>query len=117
MAYITGLITVQLTMKQVLHSFPYPLFMSTMHFLVTVAAVQVAVKITGEKHPEVEVNCPKFRKWFLRNIVPPVICQYLSIALNNMSLLYIGAGINAMIGLATPVITALMAAIFGMKIA
>merc|ERR1719310_403343 len=104
-------------MKQVLHSFPYPLFMSSIHFMVTVAAVQVALKITGEKHPEVDPKCPKFQKWFLRNVVPPVICQYLSIALNNLSLLYIGAGINAMIGLATPVVTALVAAAFGMEIA
>merc|ERR1719386_646981 len=74
-------------------------------------------KLTGEKHPEANAQCPKFQKWFLRSIIPTCICQYLAIALNNVSLIYIGAGINAMIGLATPVVTALVAAVFGLKIA
>merc|ERR1719421_1180208 len=75
------------------------------------------MKVTGEENPEAEVECPKFQKWFLRAIVPTCICQYLAIAMNNVSLVYIGAGINAMIGLATPVVTAMVAAVFGLKIA
>merc|ERR1719379_1680252 len=117
MVYITALITVQLTMKQVLKAFPYPLFMSCIHFIFSLTAVHVALKITGEQHPDIDLKCPKFQKWYLRNIVPTCICQYLAITLNNVSLIYIGAGINAMIGLATPVVTALVAALFGMKIA
>eukprot|EP00746_Dinoflagellata_sp_MGD_P152164 gnl/MRDRNA2_/MRDRNA2_83473_c0_seq3.p1 gnl/MRDRNA2_/MRDRNA2_83473_c0~~gnl/MRDRNA2_/MRDRNA2_83473_c0_seq3.p1 ORF type:complete len:415 (+),score=81.86 gnl/MRDRNA2_/MRDRNA2_83473_c0_seq3:103-1245(+) len=116
MVYITALITVQLTMKQVLKAFPYPCFMSTIHFIFTLAGVHVALKVAGESHPDMNFTCPKFQKWYLKNIVPTCICQYLAIALNNVSLIYIGAGINAMIGLATPVVTALVAAVFGMKI-
>lgn len=117
MAYITALIVVQLSMKQVLHSFPYPLFLGFLHFNFTMATVCTFLKVTGESNPEADVQCPKFQKWFLRNVVPTCICQYLAITLNNVSLVYIGAGINAMIGLATPIVTALVAACFGLKIA
>merc|ERR1719387_3233698 len=57
------------------------------------------------------------QKWYLKNVVPACICQYLAIVMNNVSLVYIGAGINAMIGLATPIVTAMVAAVFGLKIA
>jgi len=116
MIYISSLIGVQLTMKQVLHSFPYPLFLGTLHFIASLTAVHVALKVTGEKHPEADAQCPKFQKWYLRAIVPTCVCQFLAITLNNVSLVYIGAGINAMISLATPVVTALVASIFGLKI-
>lgn len=117
MAYITALIVVQLSMKQVLKLFPYPCFMSTLHFVFTLLSVHTFLKVTGESHPEADVKCPKFQHWYLQNVVPASVCQYLAIVLNNVSLIYIGAGINAMIGLATPIVTALVAACFGMKIA
>lgn len=117
MLYITGLITVQLTMKSVLQHFPYPLFISSLHFIGSLTGVYTFLAITGEEHPNVELSCPKYQKWYYKNVVPTCICQYLAISLNNVSLIYIGAGINAMIGLATPVVTALVAACFGMKIA
>jgi len=116
MVYISSLIGVQLTMKQVLHSFPYPLFLGALHFIASLTAVHTALKVTGEKPPEADMQCPKFQKWYLRAIVPTCICQFLAITLNNVSLVYIGAGINAMISLATPVVTALVASIFGLKI-
>lgn len=117
MIYVSALIAVQLSMKQVLHSFPYPLFMSTMHFIFSLMAVHTGLKIAGESYPEADVHCPKFREWFKRSIMPTCACQFLAIALNNVSLIYIGAGINAMISLATPIVTALVAAMFGLKIA
>merc|ERR1719487_2088630 len=117
MTYVTALIVVQLSMKKVLKPFPYPLFLSLLHFIFSLTGVQVLMKVTGEENPEAEVQCPKFQKWFLRAIVPTCICQYLAITMNNVSLVYIGAGINAMIGLATPVVTAMVAALFGLEIA
>jgi len=116
MIYITSLIGVQMTMKHVLHSFPYPLFLGTLHFIFSLIAVHTALKVTGEKLPDTDAKCPKFQKWYLRAIVPTCICQFLAITLNNVSLVYIGAGINAMISLATPVVTALVASVFGLKI-
>jgi len=116
MIYITSLIGVQLTMKQVLHSFPYPLFLGTLHFIFSLISVHTALKVTGEKSADADFQCPKFQKWYLRAIVPTCICQFLAITLNNVSLVYIGAGINAMISLATPVVTALVASVFGLKI-
>jgi drug/metabolite transporter (DMT)-like permease len=116
MAYISALIMVQLTMKQVLNSFPYPLFMSTLHFIFSFSAVLLCMHVTGEKHPESQFEEPKFQKWWLRSIVPACVCQYLAIAMNNVSLMYIGAGINALISLATPVVTAIVSACFGLKI-
>jgi drug/metabolite transporter (DMT)-like permease len=74
-------------------------------------------RVTAEEYPKCEFQCPNFQKWFLRSILPTVICTYCSIVLNNASLLYIGAGLNAMISLATPVVTALVAAFFGLEIA
>merc|ERR1719161_55716 len=117
MVYVSALIAVQLTMKQVLQSFPFPLFMSLIHFIATTTTVTLFIQTQGEKFPEADVQKPDFREWFVRAVVPACICQYLAIAMNNVSLVYIGAGINAMISLATPVVTAMVAAIFGLDIA
>lgn len=117
MGYITSLIVVTLTMKQLMGAFPYPLFLSCTHFVSSLMAVLALIKVTGEETSTHNFECKDFRKWYLTKIVPPVTCVYLSVVLNNASLMYIGAGLNGMISLATPVITALMASMFGMKIA
>lgn len=117
MTYITTLISIQLTLKYVMNSFQYPLFLTTIHFVFSVPAAYALLKITGERFPEVDLQCPKFQRWYVRNIVPTVLSLYMSIAMNNVSLSYIGAGINGIISLGTPVFTALLAALFGMKIA
>lgn len=116
-SYIMSLIVTTLTMKQIMAEFPYPLFMTTLHFVFSLMGVLACFKFTGEPYPKSDIACPTFQGWLMRSILPPAICVYVSIVLNNMSLIYIGAAINGMIGLATPVVTAMMAASFGMKVA
>lgn len=117
MTYIITLTTIQLTLKYVMNYFPYPLFLSTMHFVFSVPAAFLLLHITGGSYPDVQILSPKFHSWYMRNIAPTVLALYLSIAMNNVSLSYIGAGLNGIISLGTPVVTALIARLFGMKIA
>merc|ERR1719321_1522937 len=96
--------------------FPYAMFMSSLHFIATLVAVMICYQVKGEERPQMNFHCSQFRSWYFQTMVPIVLCVYLSVVLNNAGLIYIGAGLNGMIGLGTPVITAILAAFCGMKL-
>merc|ERR1719160_2476618 len=101
-------------MKSMMSYFPYPLFVSLLHFTWSYIFTLVCMKATGEGLPESSnIFSGKFRGWYSRCVLPAGMVGYVSIAANNAGLVFIGAGLNAMISLATPVITALFSAFFG----
>lgn len=114
--YLSSITCTTLSMKYIMAEYPYPLFMTTLHFICSLATVFAIFPFSGEEYPK-HLSRSDFPQWLLRAIVPPAVCVYLSIVMNNTSLMYIGAGLSCMIALATPVTTAIVSAMFGLKIA
>merc|ERR1719162_1785548 len=55
--------------------------------------------------------------WYSKQFVPIAFLQCMNVILNTWSLLYIDAGFNALLGILAPVLTTLVAVIFGAEVA
>lgn len=115
MVYISSVIGCQLTMKYVLTAFPHPLLMSFVHFSLTLCVV-LGWKWWSTPQGE-RSRAPSYSPyWYTTRIAPIAISLFGTVAANNASLLYIGAALNSILGILTPVITAVLAAAFGLRI-
>mmetsp|Transcript_6225 Transcript_6225/g.14712 ORF Transcript_6225/g.14712 Transcript_6225/m.14712 type:complete len:753 (+) Transcript_6225:3-2261(+) len=56
------------------------------------------------------------RRW-MKNILPYALCMPISVVLNNVAIMNSGAGLVAIIGTLSPIVTALVSRFFGRKIA
>lgn len=115
MSYIISLIMVQLVVKELLHYFPYPMFICAVHMLATaVCAIFVGI---GSCSSKLQPDKLDRWMWYAERFGPLAATTYLSIVFNNCSLMYLDAGLSGMLGLATPVITAGVACLFGLRLA
>jgi len=71
----------------------------------------------GARSSKLQASSFEWWRWYAEHFIPLALTTYLSIALNNCSLVYLGAGLSSLLGLATPVITAAVAALFGLEVA
>lgn len=107
----------QLTVKSVLMRFPHPLFLSTMHFSSAWAVGTLCQFLCSSNAPtKVKTYDAEWMLWYATRILPVVLAMFSSVSINNAALLYIGAGLNSIISILTPVSTACLAAVFGTQI-
>jgi len=116
MSYIVSVIMVQLVVKELLHHFPYPMFICAAHMLAT-AFCSTCAGMGARSSSKLQATAFEWWRWYAEHFIPLSVTTYLSIALNNCSLVYLGAGLSSLLGLATPVITAAVAALFGLEVA
>lgn len=115
LSYISSVIIVQLVVKELLHHFPYPSFICAVHLQATTAYATVAgYRACSSKLRPTDLD---WLKWYAERFAVLAAATYASIVLNNCSLMYLEAGLSSMLGLATPVVTAWVATIFGLQLA
>lgn len=123
---IAAIIGVQLSTKAVMSSgFKYPMCVSTIHFLCVSASAALwqlyqfkkgqkdRMVVMLEKGSEYTTSA----RWYVERFTIIAVMQTLNVVLNICSLQYIGAGFNALVGILSPVLTAVVACIYGAHIA
>eukprot|EP00930_Biecheleria_cincta_P101348 TRINITY_DN92987_c0_g1_i1.p1 TRINITY_DN92987_c0_g1~~TRINITY_DN92987_c0_g1_i1.p1 ORF type:complete len:380 (+),score=58.37 TRINITY_DN92987_c0_g1_i1:72-1211(+) len=122
---IAAIAAVQLSTKYVLQSgFSFPMTITTIHFaFVTLFCViwSTYQALQGNKDLmwrmlESRAEYGKSAAFYARRFASPGLLQTANVVLNTVSLAYIGAGLNALIGIMTPLSTALVAYAFGAPI-
>mmetsp|Transcript_22725 Transcript_22725/g.71353 ORF Transcript_22725/g.71353 Transcript_22725/m.71353 type:complete len:374 (+) Transcript_22725:35-1156(+) len=118
----TSVYVISLTLTQLLMSelasrpflYRYPAFVSMLHFVgcwLFTAGYWVVVGDPGKCHPRSFGSARRF----LREIVPVALALPAAVACNNIALLYIGPGLNAVIGALTPMATAMLSVLLGRR--
>eukprot|EP00930_Biecheleria_cincta_P051516 TRINITY_DN36706_c0_g1_i1.p1 TRINITY_DN36706_c0_g1~~TRINITY_DN36706_c0_g1_i1.p1 ORF type:complete len:380 (-),score=56.19 TRINITY_DN36706_c0_g1_i1:80-1219(-) len=122
---IAAIVAVHLSTKYVLQSgFDFPMTITTIHFAcVALACIirQAWQAFQGNKDLMMRMlgNPAEYGKsatFYARRFFPPGLLQTASVVMNTVSLAYIGAGLNSLIGIMTPLSTALVAYAFGAPI-
>jgi len=122
---VAGIVVVQLSTKSLLNSgFHYPLCITSLQFLflsLSMLALETYEKRNGKSSKFLDMlrNATADRAsatWYLQRFGPVSALQCVNVVGNMSSLLYIGAGLNALVSIATPVVTALAASVFGKSI-
>jgi len=121
---VMAIMAVQLSTKLVLHTgFVYPTCIASLHFLCVWLASWAVERRSGAAGKDgllalmdLKVSSNENAEWYLKRILPIAVLQTLNVVLNTCSLLYIGAGFNAIIGILCPVLTALVSATLGARI-
>eukprot|EP00928_Gymnodinium_smaydae_P039473 TRINITY_DN26965_c0_g1_i3.p1 TRINITY_DN26965_c0_g1~~TRINITY_DN26965_c0_g1_i3.p1 ORF type:complete len:396 (+),score=34.65 TRINITY_DN26965_c0_g1_i3:83-1189(+) len=111
--YISSLTAVQLLVKLVSsppYNFKYPCLLTSIMFL----AVSIAVE-TVHQAQNLKPQSSRSLSTMLR-AGPFALCNSLSVISNNASIVLIGAGVNAALGAATPLATAMLSFSCGAKI-
>lgn len=113
--YVASLVVTQLVMKQLVSDpfrYGFPAIVTSLHFLFVwvICLVYFAwVRDLGKCSPSSMGSARRF----LTHIVPIACSLPLSIIFNNQAMVYIGAGLNAVVGTLTPVATAALQQFFG----
>mmetsp|Transcript_10801 Transcript_10801/g.20071 ORF Transcript_10801/g.20071 Transcript_10801/m.20071 type:complete len:456 (+) Transcript_10801:66-1433(+) len=127
LTYITSLFSTQLAVKAAVQRFPFPMLVTALHFASTWLATSIFFRLGMGERRALPVLAT-LRNWtlsegvciWLSNILylGPVACALAgSVALNNAALMYINVSLNAVIGIATPLATAVIAAACGAQFA
>jgi len=117
--FVLSLVTTQLLMKVLTSppfAFQYPALVTTLHFLTVYCICLVHWAWAGdmEKCRPMSVGS---QSRYMRTILPIALSLPLSIILNNQSLIYIGAGLSAIIATFAPITTAILSHALGRKVA
>jgi len=119
-AYVTSLFSTQLVVKVAVGHYPYPFTVTAYHFastwLVTCiffrlgytrreSLVTMAAEAAGRSR--FTIYCSK--------LAPPAVALAASVVLSNAALMHIGASLNGIIGITTPLVTACISAICGAR--
>ncbi|CAE7489143.1 GONST5 [Symbiodinium necroappetens] len=120
---VMAIMAVQLSTKLVLQTgFVYPtcIAAASLHFLCVWLASWAVERRSGAKDGLLLMDLKSSgydnAEWYVKRILPIAVLQTLNVVLNTCSLLYIGAGFNAIIGILCPVLTALVSATLGARI-
>ncbi|CAE7697974.1 GONST5 [Symbiodinium sp. KB8] len=118
---VMAIMAVQLSTKLVLQTgFVYPTCIASLHFLCVWLASWAVERRSGAKDGLLLMDLKSSgydnAEWYVKRILPIAVLQTLNVVLNTCSLLYIGAGFNAIIGILCPVLTALVSATLGARI-
>lgn len=117
--FVASLVVTQLGMKQLSAPpllFRFPACVTTLHFLTvwTVCGCYWTAMGTPEKCLPRSIG--SLRR-YLTAIIPIACSLPLSVIFNNQAMIYVGAGVNAVIGTLAPVVTALLSRLLGRRFA
>jgi drug/metabolite transporter (DMT)-like permease len=117
-SFISCLSLTQLFMKRLTEpplNYVFPGCITVLHFVVVEIVVVIYWAWQGDLNKCLPSSIGSAKRYCTR--IPPVATSLsLSIVLNNMALSYIGAGLNAVLGSITPVITALLTRMLGQEL-
>eukprot|EP00930_Biecheleria_cincta_P039716 TRINITY_DN27276_c0_g2_i1.p1 TRINITY_DN27276_c0_g2~~TRINITY_DN27276_c0_g2_i1.p1 ORF type:complete len:351 (+),score=42.60 TRINITY_DN27276_c0_g2_i1:90-1142(+) len=111
--YIVALVCLQLVMKQISsppYSYQFPAWLTVLHYLTLSIACGV---------PFFKSGLAKISSWrrYCAQFAPIACSTPLCIVFNNQALVYLGAGINAVVGTLTPANTAVLQHFLGRRLA
>lgn len=112
--FVASLISVQIANSKLLQTWRHPGFMTTMHFgcvWIGCAGYFVWKGEAGKIFP-----CSIGLARWMKNILPYALCMPISVVLNNVGIMEAGAGLVAIIGTLSPIVTALVSRFFGRQI-
>lgn len=115
--FVASLCSTQLAMSLLAHDFGYkfPGFVTTLHFASVCVGCSVYWTLVGE--PWKMLPWSIGGKRYLRTVVPAALSQPVSVVFNNKAMVFVGAGLVAIIGTLSPIATAMLARVFGRKLA
>lgn len=110
-SYVVSLVSLQLVMKQISsppYSYRFPCWVTFLHYLTLVVTISLPLRASFKKIYTWRQYCIRF--------APVALSAPLCIAFNNTALIYIGAGINAVVGTLTPANTAALQHCLGRRL-
>mmetsp|Transcript_10990 Transcript_10990/g.20682 ORF Transcript_10990/g.20682 Transcript_10990/m.20682 type:complete len:380 (+) Transcript_10990:89-1228(+) len=117
-SFVVALVCTQLLMKNLgsgVLNFRYPALVTSLHFICIWLASWLVMTSRGHFHkckPSSLGSCRRYIKY----VLPIAASLPLSIALNNTSLIYMGAGLVGIMGTLAPIITAVLTHCLGRRI-
>lgn len=112
--YISTLVSTQILMKcffNVFKDFKFASFMTATHFLFSVIATEGVLRLQKEPTSFWLLFAERPIHEYFLSMGPLAACVAGSVLANNLSLMYIGAGLNALLSSLTPIVTAVLAVI------
>mmetsp|Transcript_29738 Transcript_29738/g.69151 ORF Transcript_29738/g.69151 Transcript_29738/m.69151 type:complete len:373 (-) Transcript_29738:189-1307(-) len=116
--YVASLVAIALSMRQLTRaplSYKFPAFVTVLHYICTWTAVCIYWYLMGEPTKCWPTSVGSWSRYFSK-MIPISLALPISIALNNKALVYIGAGLAAIVGTLSPVLTALLSRLFGRRL-
>ena len=113
--FVASLVTTQLLMKKLSsppYSFRFPGLVTALHFTLVWLACLVYWRAMGEPGKNWPGSMASLRRYCVM-VIPIALCNPLTVVFNNKALVYVGAGLCAVIGTLSPVAVALLARVFG----
>mmetsp|Transcript_86725 Transcript_86725/g.137592 ORF Transcript_86725/g.137592 Transcript_86725/m.137592 type:complete len:372 (+) Transcript_86725:77-1192(+) len=115
---VLAIVFVQLSTKLVLqHGFPYPTCIALVHFSLVWLVSSFMTRVDWKRYFVDKEELVRDAAWYGRRILPIAVLQTANVVMNTTSLKYIGAGFNSIIGILSPVLTALISALLGRRFA
>jgi len=118
-AFVASLVLTQLGMKQLSAPpflFRFPACVTVLHFLTVWAVCGCYWTAMGTPEKCLPRSMGSLRR-YLTAIIPIACSLPLSVIFNNQAMIYVGAGVNAVIGTLAPVATALLSRLLGRSFA
>jgi drug/metabolite transporter (DMT)-like permease len=115
--FVASLCSTQLAVSFLAHDLGYrfPGFVTCLHLSSVCVGCTIYWTLAGEPWKMLPWSISSSR--YLRTIVPAALSQPVSVVFNNKAMVFIGAGLVAIIGTLSPVATALLSRMFGRKLA
>jgi len=118
-AFVASLVVTQLVMKKLASppfNFQFPAAVTGLHFCCVWLACVCYWAWVGDLRKCLPASVGSSRRYFA-TVVPIVICNPISILFNNKAMIYVGAGLCAIVGALSPVTTAVLSRMFGRVLA
>lgn len=116
--FVASLVSTQLSVKVLVSQYDYkfPGFLTVLHFTSVWLVCAVYWIVVGEPRKLLPCSIGSCGRW-CRTIIPIALSQPVSVVFNNKAMVFVGAGVCAIIGTLSPVSTAVLSRIFGRKLA
>jgi len=116
--YVASLVAIALSMRELTRAplgYRFPAFVTVLHYASTWTAVALYWCFMKEPHRCWPASVGSWARYFSK-VIPIALALPISIALNNKALVYIGAGLAAIVGTLSPVCTAVLSRLFGRRL-
>jgi hypothetical protein len=122
MLYVGSLFSTQLVVKVAVNHYPYPFTVTVLHFATTWLCTSSLFRLGYMRREALvtEAAAAAGRSRFMIyacKLAPPAVALAASVVFSNAALLHIGASLNGIIGITTPLVTACISAFCGARFA